>query len=432
MMDDEEDEKMTNTQQCVWKPSDGIEEGVELDYDASTYTSFHRLRSDWPCLSFDILCDGLGNGRVKYPHTMYMVAGTQADSADNNVIKVFKVSDLHKTKHDDESDPEDSDPDDLDDDPILDERTISHPGAINRIRSMPQQSHIISTWAETGQVHVWNALADIQSLDAPQRLNPQRPLYSFTHNTEGFAMDWSKRVAGLMATGDMNAHIHIWEPTQSSWQVSAAVPGHASSIEDIQWSPTEPTVFASCSSDGHINIYDTRERKRAMLSVRAHDTDVNVISWNSKASHLLLSGADDGTVKVWDLNTFSANSPAAHFQWHGAPITSVEWHPTDDSVFAASCADDSISFWDMGLELDDDLPAEGATLGVPDVPSQLLFIHRGQSQIKEIHWHHQIPGMLVSTAADGFNFLQPDNLRALEEEHFEGKFREGYDASAQQ
>jgi WD40 repeat protein len=62
--------------------------------------------------------------------------------------------------------------------------------------------------------------------------------------------------------------------------VSGAYKGHDGSVEDLQWSPSEETVFASCSVDGTIRIWDTRERAKPMLAVKAHDCDVNVISWN--------------------------------------------------------------------------------------------------------------------------------------------------------
>ena len=56
------------------------------------------------------------------------------------------------------------------------------------------------------------------------------------------------------------------------WVVSAAYPGHESSIEDLQWSPTEETVFVSCSADKTIRVWDSRERSKAMLAVQVRGT----------------------------------------------------------------------------------------------------------------------------------------------------------------
>jgi ribosome assembly protein RRB1 len=102
--------------------------------------------------------------------------------------------------------------------------------------------------------------------------------------------------------------------------------------------------------------------------------------------------------------------PVASFTWHKAPITSIEWHPTEDSVFAASGADDQITMWDLGVELDDDEMGGVDEMQDGEVPPQLLFVHQGQTDIKELHWHPQIPGAIVSTASDGFNIFKTISL----------------------
>lgn len=70
--------------------------------------------------------------------------------------------------------------------------------------------------------------------------------------------------------------------------------------------------------------------------------------------------------------------------------------------------------WDLALERDPEeeaaLAPEGNASLQEALPSQLLFVHAGQSDIKELHWHSQIPGMLATTAADGFNLFRPSNL----------------------
>lgn len=69
-----------------------------LEADDSVYIMRHHLAVDWPCLSFDVLRDSLGDERQRYPATAYVVTGTQADVAKNNTLRVYKMSSLHKTQ----------------------------------------------------------------------------------------------------------------------------------------------------------------------------------------------------------------------------------------------------------------------------------------------------------------------------------------------
>ena len=98
----------------------------------------------------------------------------------------------------------------------------------------------------------------------------------------------------------------------------------------------------------------------------------------------------------------------AKFKHHTAPITSIEWHPTDSTVFAAAGADDQITLWDLAVEKDDNEGENDKGSGdqMKAVAPQLLFIHQGQTDIKELHWHPQIPGVVLSTAHSGFNIFR--------------------------
>jgi WD40 repeat protein len=54
------------------------------------------------------------------------------------------------------------------------------------------------------------------------------------------------------------------------------------------------------------------------MCMQAHDSDVNVISWNRLVAYMLASGSDDGGLKIWDLRSFTSVSEPRHVQ---APTT---------------------------------------------------------------------------------------------------------------
>ena len=114
-------------------------------------------------------------------------------------------------------------------------------------------------------------------------------------------------------------------------------------------------------------------------------------------------------MKVWDLRVFQKGDPVAVFKHHKGPVTSVEWHQTDATVLASSGADDQIALWDLALEKDTEEKSQsdnGADSDLKDLPPQLLFIHQGLQDIKELHWHKQIPGLIISTSHSGIDVFR--------------------------
>jgi len=414
-LDDDENDKTENTMDNnegneVYLPGKPIEEGEELTFDKSAYVMYHAAATGAPCLSFDIVVDEDMQLQMEFPINCDIVCGTQSHGKPNMLL-LMKMMNL--TKMDEDSDSEDSFIEEVE--PMLYTLSFKHTGDVNRIRYIKLgEKKIAATWSSVGNVEIWDLTRHFETLNTNwsrtqhQSLSDNiKPLFSFSgHQTEGYAIDWSPTVPGRLATGSCNKNIHIWQPNDSgTWHVDQRpLNAHTDSVEDIQWSPNERNVFASCSVDKSIRIWDANlvGAKANMLSVNnAHDSDVNVISWN-RNDPFIVSGGDDGIIKVWDLRQLKNNTPVATFKHHSAPITSVEWHPVDSSVFTASGADNQISIWDLAVERDN----ENTHPSLSDIPPQLLFIHMGQTDIKEIHWLKQMPGVIVSTAGSGFNIFR--------------------------
>jgi len=422
--DDDEEEEDTGPKH-IWRPGvDTIEEGEQLDVEPGTYDMLHRAQVEWPCLSLDVVRDDLGAQRTTYPMTAYVVAGSQAANVEDNRIYMMKWSKLYKTSKDgreDEEDDEESEDEDSDDEheAALESKSAPHPGGVNRVRSMPQAGHIVATWADTGKLHMWNLDAHRKALDKPSERAPPAAKPIFTcekHSDEGFAMDFSPHDTGRFLSGGNDGLAMLWEPVQGGWSVGSDSPfsGHKSSVEDVQWKRTgtsAQSIFASCSSDGSFRVWDVREKARKKSAVHVPEAhggvDVNVLSWSPIVGDLIVTGADDGGFKIWDTRQVDAG-PMANFLWHRKPIASVDWHPTDETCLAVAAADDSVSLWDMAVE--DDAPGREDVPGMEHFPPQLLFLHQGQKEPKELKWHPQLPSVCICTAGSGFNIFKTCNI----------------------
>ncbi|CAD6506213.1 BgTH12-07140 [Blumeria graminis f. sp. triticale] len=425
---EEKDGMMSINQPAFIVGRNKLEPGQTLSPDLSTYEMLHSLSTPWPCLSFDLIKDNLGSDRKTYPATMYAVAGTQAaqNRENENQLLVMKFSGLSRMDKN-QDDEEESDNEDEDADPILESCSIHLGSATNRIRahqipatdSSRPPTTLTASMTESSQILIHDVTPHLTSFDTPGIIispSQNKPLSTLRmHQSEGYAIDWSPLVStGKLVTGDNDGKIYV--TTRSSgegWSTDTRpLIGHTGSIEELQWSPSERNVFASASSDGTIKVWDVRSKSRtAALSVQVSNSDVNVMSWSHQTSHLLSSGADNGEWAVWDLrqwkpkataSTSSKPSAVASFKFHKSPITSIEWHPRDDSIVAVAAADDTVTLWDLAVELDDEESKD--TGGLLDVPPQLLFVHY-MVNVKELHFHPQIPGCLVGTG-ETFNVFK--------------------------
>ncbi len=106
---------------------------------------------------------------------------------------------------------------------------------------------------------------------------------------------------------------------------------HKAAILDLQWSLTGPNLYTA-SADKTIGVSDLTSGLR-VRRIRAHGGVINSIDRIiAGGTELLVSGADDGLVKIW-----TGETKASIDEWEvGCPITAVCWSPDGAQIYAGA------------------------------------------------------------------------------------------------
>ncbi len=428
------------------KKNNNLKEGETLDYDNDAYEMLHRSKVEWPCLSVDFLLKEnslisavkdfyLPNDKRKmtsdkYPYNTYIIAGSQTNEK-NGYFYFMKWYNMRKTKYDDDPEKGEDDEDDDEDDkinPFMKYEKIKVNGNINRVKSM-KNSSICALWNDSPSVDIIDCEELFKNIEYKEEIRVEedsnnnkskkikkdlkyKKIFkkSLPQKYEGFAIDWNNINPFVLASGGYDKKVSIFKPKDEN--VSDIIlygdylTGHSESVEDIQWSPNEENVLASCGIDKSIRFWDIRENTKNSPKIikDAHNSDVNVISWNTIRNHLLASGGDDNTFKVWDLRFFN-EPPITEIKWHTGPINALMWDPFDESQLAVCSEDNRLSIWDFSVEPDEKKLFDNFN---NEIPQQLVFLHQGQINVKDVKFHPIFKNMLISSAENGLNLFRPN------------------------
>jgi WD40 repeat protein len=140
-----------------------------------------------------------------------------------------------------------------------------------------------------------------------------------------------------------NKPVLLWEV--STGQNLGGYKGHSSDVTCVAFSPTEAQA-ASASRGGSLCIWDTIAR-RVVRTIRRREGVVRSVGF-SPDGRRLLSGGEDGVVRVWDLET---GERVCRGEGHATVVTAVAWFR--DGRVASAGLDGSVRVWDgqTGQEL---------------------------------------------------------------------------------
>ncbi|XP_025099287.1 methylosome protein 50-like isoform X3 [Pomacea canaliculata] len=98
--------------------------------------------------------------------------------------------------------------------------------------------------------------------------------------------------------------IRLWDANLTSLNSFKA---HGNKVLDVQYHPTEPDLFLSCSQDGRTILWDTRRSKPASIIEKSQGGSAPCcVSWQPSATKMFGTGDEGGDQICWHLEVKTA------------------------------------------------------------------------------------------------------------------------------
>ncbi|KAK6382150.1 hypothetical protein LTS17_004036 [Exophiala oligosperma] len=120
---------------------------------------------------------------------------------------------------------------------------------------------------------------------------------------------------------------------------------HGFGIWSLRFSGDGREIVAG-TSDHSVVVYDL-ERRQSTVRLTNHEDDVNAVCFGDKSSpHILYSGSDDQTLRVWDRRSMADGRPAGIFVGHTEGLTYVD-SKGDGRYVLSNGKDQMMKLWDL-------------------------------------------------------------------------------------
>ncbi|CZT22228.1 uncharacterized protein RCC_08097 [Ramularia collo-cygni] len=141
---------------------------------------------------------------------------------------------------------------------------------------------------------------------------------------------------------------------RSTPTTAAGAPRHIFSIDiaDVAWAKGDSGDYiAAATSSGKIILYDLGHAGLQAAQLHEHFRQVHNVTFNPHRGNLLLSGSQDGTVRLWDVRDVRSQANAIGskrtFSGQSGGVRDVKWSPTEGCDFAFGTDNGEIQRWDI-------------------------------------------------------------------------------------
>ncbi|KAF8659611.1 hypothetical protein HU200_058365 [Digitaria exilis] len=164
-----------------------------------------------------------------------------------------------------------------------------------------------------------------------------------------FQIASSQEISTLAVSLSTNA-LKFYSP--ATGQYLGECKGHDGTIHEISFSvPSSPHVICSCSSDGTVRAWDTRNFKQISLLRGGASQEMFTFSFGGSSGNLLVAGSN-AQVLLWDWR--NSKQVACLEESHMDDVTQVKFAPNQQSKLISAAVDGLVCVFDTDGDIDED------------------------------------------------------------------------------
>ncbi|KAE9357377.1 hypothetical protein PF008_g3190 [Phytophthora fragariae] len=170
-----------------------------------------------------------------------------------------------------------------------------------------------------------------------------KPSLNFSTND----IRWHPQSDSLLATAATNGAVVIWNLEREGYKhvQERVLNGHRRAVNRICWHTTDWNVLISGSQDGTVKLWDKRGGK-VVSTYQPKSESVRDVRASPFHPNKFAAAFENGIVQVWDMRKNS--QPELKFTAHKGLVLSIDWHPTDANVLASGGRDRYVKIWELG------------------------------------------------------------------------------------
>lgn len=157
---------------------------------------------------------------------------------------------------------------------------------------------------------------------------------------------WNHIEENKLASAATNSSVVIWDLNKPSRSKLCDVyTSHKRTVNRVTFHNKEPFLLLSGSQDGDMKIFDTRRKEvTTTFSGKESVRDVQFCP-QTDGYFRFAAGLENGIVQEWDIRR--PDRPEREITAHTGPVFTLDWNPIDKNWLATGGRDRAIKVWDL-------------------------------------------------------------------------------------